>query len=107
MSIIPIFSIKLTHHNHKLVSSSLPSHVSNSTEYTRLLPHTLLRIYYHDSNGTEVQLLTSGDNTTDWVKQSLPLKNTNMWRVKVVGKLSDEWYGGIGVDDIDITGCTG
>jgi hypothetical protein len=68
---------------------------------------TLSRVYYHDSNGTEVQLLSSSANTTDWTKQSLPLKNQNMWRVKVVGKLSDEWFGGIGLDDIDITGCSG
>ena len=54
-----------------------------------------------------MKLMESGANTTDWEKKTLPLKNHNIWRVKIVGKLSDEWFGGIGVDDVDITGCTG
>ena len=35
------------------------------------------------------------------------MKNSNTWRVKIVGTLSELWYGGIGVDDVSITGCTG
>ena len=65
------------------------------------------RVYYHDANSTENLLFEGTKNTTDWTRLSHPLRNANTWRIKVVGTLSAEWFGGIGVDDISVSGCHG